>query len=52
MNGWGVISNSGGYETNWLPTPADGFRMTPRFYGPKYPLINGSYNMPKVIKVN
>ena len=36
---------------NWLPTPADGFRMTPRFYGPKFPLINGSYNMPMVIKV-
>jgi len=36
---------------NWLPTPADGFRMTPRFYGPKYPLIDGSYNMPKVIMV-
>jgi hypothetical protein len=37
---------------NWLPTPAEGFRMTPRFYGPKYPLIDGSYKMPKIVKSN
>jgi len=37
---------------NWLPTPTGGFRMTPRFYGPKYPLINGSYEMPKIVKSN
>jgi hypothetical protein len=36
---------------NWLPTPAEGFRLTPRFYGPKYPLIDGSYDMPKIMRV-
>ncbi len=36
---------------NWLHTPAEGLRITPRFYGPKYPLIDSSYNMPKVVKV-
>jgi hypothetical protein len=36
---------------NWLPTPAEGFRMTPRFYGPSTSLINGTYNMPSVIEV-
>jgi hypothetical protein len=35
---------------NWLPTPAGGFRMTPRFYGPHYSLIDGSYDMPKIVK--
>ncbi len=37
---------------NWLHTPAEGLRITPRFYGPKYPLIDSSYNIPKVVKVN
>jgi hypothetical protein len=36
---------------NWLPTPAEGFRLTPRFYGPKYPLVDGSYDMPKIMRV-
>lgn len=37
---------------NWLPAPAEGFRFTARFYGPYAPLTNGTYNMPKVFKVN
>ncbi|HRZ32937.1 MAG TPA: DUF1214 domain-containing protein, partial [Flavobacterium sp.] len=37
---------------NWLPAPAEGFRFTSRFYGPYAPLTNGTYNMPKVFKVN
>ncbi|WP_157140188.1 DUF1254 domain-containing protein [Roseibium aggregatum] len=36
---------------NWLPAPAKGFRFTSRFYGPYAPLVDGTYNMPKVIKV-
>jgi len=36
---------------NWLPAPPDGMRFTARFYGPYAPLTNGSYNMPKVVKV-
>jgi hypothetical protein len=34
---------------NWLPTPAQGFRMTPRFYGPSSSIISGAYKMPSVI---
>ncbi|OSP53595.1 hypothetical protein BV911_17125 [Pseudoruegeria sp. SK021] len=34
---------------NWLPAPADGFRFTARYYGPYAPLVNGTYNMPKVV---
>lgn len=37
---------------NWLPAPAEGFRFTSRFYGPYAPLTDGTYNMPKVFKVN
>jgi len=39
------------HAKNWLPTPAEGFRMTPRFYGPSTSLNNGTYDMPKIIKV-
>jgi hypothetical protein len=35
---------------NWLPTPDGVFRLTPRFYGPKFPLTNGSYKMPKIVR--
>ena len=37
---------------NWLPAPKDGFRFTARFYGPYAPIVDGSYNMPKVVKVD
>lgn len=36
---------------NWLPAPAEGFRFTSRYYGPYAPLVDGSYNMPRVVKV-
>ncbi|MNO59083.1 hypothetical protein D3C76_496630 [compost metagenome] len=36
---------------NWLPAPKDGFQFTARFYGPYGPLIDGSYAMPSVVKV-
>ena len=36
---------------NWLPAPKEGFRFTSRYYGPYAPLADGTYNMPKVIKV-
>ncbi|MEY8099679.1 DUF1254 domain-containing protein [Falsihalocynthiibacter sp. S25ZX9] len=35
---------------NWLPAPAKGFRFTARFYGPYAPIVNGTYDMPKVVK--
>ena len=36
---------------NWLPAPAKGFRFTSRYYGPYAPLVDGTYDMPKVVKV-
>ena len=37
---------------NWLPTPATGgFRMAARFYGPASSLIDGSYAMPRPVRV-
>lgn len=38
---------------NWLPTPKQGdFRMTARFYGPNSSLIDGSYEMPRPVKID
>jgi hypothetical protein len=34
---------------NWLPAPEGGFRFTARFYGPRWSLIDGSYEMPPVV---
>ncbi len=36
---------------NWLPAPPDGFRFAARFYGPYAPIVNGTYDMPKVVRV-
>jgi hypothetical protein len=35
---------------NWLPAPKNGFQFAARFYGPHGPLIDGSYNMPGVVR--
>jgi len=38
---------------NWLPIPAGTkFQMAPRFYGPTASLIDGSYMMPKIVRVS
>lgn len=37
---------------NWLPAPAEGFRFTARYFGPKMAIIDGSYSMPEPVKVN
>jgi hypothetical protein len=37
---------------NWLPAPKDGFRFTARFYGAATPLIDASYDMPGVVRVD
>ena len=36
---------------NWLPAPKDGFRFAARFYGPYGPLIDGTYAMPRAVRV-
>lgn len=38
-------------KKNWLPAPKDGFQFAARFYGPHAPLIDGSYHMPGVVRV-
>ena len=39
-------------KQNWLPAPKrGGFQFAARFYGPGTPLIDGSYNMPGVVRV-
>jgi hypothetical protein len=37
---------------NWLPAPKDGFQFGARFYGPYTPVIEGSYNMPGVVRAD
>ena len=37
---------------NWLPAPPETFRFTARFYHPKMNIIDGSYKMPRPVKVN
>jgi hypothetical protein len=37
---------------NWLPAPEGSFRFAARFYGPKMAIIDGSYKMPRPVKVN
>jgi hypothetical protein len=36
---------------NWMPAPEGDFRLVARFYGPKAPLIDGSYPMPRPVRV-
>ena len=36
---------------NWLPAPEGSFRFAARFYGPRMSLIDGSYKMPRPVKV-
>jgi len=39
------------HAKNWLPIPATGgFRLAPRFYGPTSGLIDGSYQMPGLVR--
>ncbi|KAJ7774160.1 hypothetical protein DFH07DRAFT_732793, partial [Mycena maculata] len=41
------------WESNWLPTPADGkaFSFLMRFYGPESSLFDGTYKYPKITAV-
>lgn len=36
---------------NWLPAPAGNFNLTMRFYGPQTPVLDGSYRLPAVKRV-
>jgi hypothetical protein len=35
-------------QSNWLPTPADGFNLTLRCYWPEQPILDGTYVIPPV----
>ena len=39
------------WNAHWLPLPQEGFRFTARFYSLYRPLIDGSFNMPGVVRV-
>jgi hypothetical protein len=34
--------------SNWLPAPSGPFNLTMRFYGPETPILDGSYRLPAV----
>jgi hypothetical protein len=38
-------------KKSWLPAPKGGFQFAARYYGPHAPLLDGSYNMPGVVRV-
>jgi len=40
-----------GHESNWLPAPAGGFKLTLRAYLPGRAILNGQYHLPPVSKV-
>ncbi|QFU81832.1 DUF1254 domain-containing protein [Natronorubrum aibiense] len=37
--------------TNWLPAPEGDMRFAARFYGPRWSVVDGSYDMPEVVPV-
>ncbi|MCY1187641.1 hypothetical protein D9M73_286440 [compost metagenome] len=38
--------------SNWLPAPDGPFNLTMRFYGPGTSVLDGSYRLPAVQRVN
>ncbi|MET3970215.1 hypothetical protein ABID62_006306 [Bradyrhizobium sp. S3.9.1] len=38
--------------SNWLPAPEGAFNLTLRLYGPQTPILDGSYRLPAVKRVN
>ncbi|MNI95825.1 hypothetical protein D3C73_1541630 [compost metagenome] len=39
-------------ESNWLPAPAGDFNLLLRVYWPKKEMIDGTYKIPSVNKIN
>jgi hypothetical protein len=37
--------------SNWLPAPAGAFNLIMRFYGPQTPILDRSYRLPAVRRV-
>lgn len=40
-----------GHEENWLPTPSGNFKLMLRAYLPGAAILNGTYRVPQVVKV-
>ena len=40
-----------GHEQNWLPTPSGKFKLTFRVYLPGPPILDGTYQLPPVVRV-
>jgi hypothetical protein len=40
-----------GHESNWLPTPTGNFILWLRVYIPGEAILNGSYQVPPVVKI-
>lgn len=38
-------------ESNWLPAPANGFSLTMRIYWPKEEMLDGTWKIPPVVKI-
>jgi hypothetical protein len=48
-----LIQNERPKDTsNWLPAPIGSFNLTMRFYGAQTPILDGSYRLPGVRRVN
>jgi hypothetical protein len=41
-----------GHEQNWLPTPADNFKLILRAYLPRAAILEGTYRVPQVVKAH
>lgn len=39
-------------QSNWLPAPAGSFNLTMRLYGAQTPILDGSYRLPAVKRIN
>ena len=37
---------------NWLPAPSGSFNLTLRLYGPETPILDGSYRLPAIKRVD
>lgn len=39
-------------ESNWLPSPTDAFKLTMRLYLPQQPVLDGSWPIPTIDRIN
>lgn len=48
-----LIQNERPSETsNWLPSPQGNFNLTMRLYGSQTPILDGSYRLPGIKRLN